>query len=211
MKVEDIVEFKKTKNRYRVAGFGRMKSPSDGKWVDSVIYEALSEWKEGYGYLPTERNVFIREAKDFEEKFEPSIPIVQVMDSRTGQYIYDFGVPEVLLGKYFEKGFSGQVNYSPDLKIDVDKFCYNIAFDIIVGDLKKADGRLSQELLDEIRKDIKAGESFKKTPEGITELQSLLFFLSLKTTQPAEEPAGQEAIAPEEVAAPVPEPDNDQE
>ncbi len=202
MKVEDIVEFKKTKNRYRIAGFGRMKNPSNGKWVDSVIYEAISEYKEDYGYIPTERGVYIREKSDFEEKFEQSVPAVQIMDSRTGQFIYDFGVPEFLLAKYFDLGYAGSVNYKPESGIEADKFCYNLAFNILVCDQEKADEKIPQELLDEIRGDIKAGK-FKKTPEGVSELQSLLFFLSIKSpeTQGVEPPAvdGEGATkAPEE-------------
>jgi len=82
MRIGDVVEFKKTKNRYRIAGFGRMKSPGNGKWVDAVIYETFMDYDpDEEEYTKVEPTVYIRELEDFEDKFEISLPKVQIYNS----------------------------------------------------------------------------------------------------------------------------------
>ena len=80
MKIGDIVEFKKTKNRYRIAGYGRMKDPKGNGWFDAVIYETYMDYdpdEDDYNRATTS-NIYVREKDDFEEKFEFSTPKVQI-------------------------------------------------------------------------------------------------------------------------------------
>lgn len=204
MKVNEIYEFKKTKNRYRIAGFGQMKAPGDGKWIDSVIYESFQEFKEG-DYFPAEPKVYVRESKEFEEKFERSIPAVQIFDSQTGQMLYNFGMSEATLAKYFDGGFGGRkhVKYTDgEGKPDLPTFCQILAGDILIGNMKEADDRITPELLDSLRKDIKAGV-FKKSSEGLAHIQNLLYFLSIpdesEKDAPKAEGESDGEMAPEEV------------
>ena len=180
MKVNDIVESKKTKNRYRVAGTGKMKLPGDDTWLDSVVYESFQDYAEDSGYVaPKETVVYIREMADFESEFEPSVPKIQIFDKNTGNYIYDFGISENLLVKYFEAGFGlrSSVLYKESLG-DLPTFCQILAGDILIGGMDKADERISQELLDAIRGDVESG-TFGRTAKGMIELQNLLYFLAI--------------------------------
>ena len=184
MNINDIVEFKKTKNRYRIAGFGKMKDPGSGEWIDSVVYENFQTYVEKFGYVaPEKHEVFIREKEDFESKFELSIPKIQVFNynpqTQTRQLIYDFGIGEFILSKYFDKGLGlrSAVKYTEEMG-DLNMFCQTLAGDILIGEMRKADSRISQELLDEIKKDIKVG-TFKKNVTGLSEIQSLLYFLAV--------------------------------
>lgn len=186
MKVNDIFEFKKTKNRYRVLGFGSMKDPSDGEWLDSVIYESYQEYKKGIGYLPyLNKKIYIREIADFLDKFTPSIPPIQIIGP-DGGLVYEFGVSEELLSRYFTDGY-GMANHvhGPDDMGLLAEFAQNLGADIMLVEMKKADDRISQDLLDVIRKDIKSGV-FKKNLGGLRELQNLLYFLSLPQYQEEE-------------------------
>lgn len=213
MNINDIVEFKKTKNRYRIAGFGKMKNPSTGEWIDSVVYENFQTYVEKFGYTAPEKSeVFIREKEDFESKFELSIPKVQVFNynpqTNTRQLIYDFGVGEFILSKYFDKGFGLRtaVKYTEEMG-DTNRFCQTLAGDILIGEMKKADSRISQALLDEIRKDIKTG-TFKKNITGLGEIQNLLYFLSVPGN---DEETKEEETQTEEEKLPIPEETKDTE
>ena len=189
MNVNDIVEFKKTKNRYRIAGFGRMKVPGSKEWLDSVVYENYQDRDEVLGYVsPKEVKIYTREKADFEEKFEQSIPKVQVFNTQDGRMIYDFGLPENVLARYFEEGYglAGSLTISDEAKKNLPMFCQNLAGDILIGGLKKADDRISQKLLDAIQKDIKAG-TFKKASQGLAEIQNLLYFLCIPDDSQKEE------------------------
>ena len=193
MNVNDIVEFKRTKNRYRIAGFGKMKDPNGKDWLDSVVYENFQIYKEEFGYVPPEKSeIFTRELKDFESKFELSIPKVQIFDSRDGRMVYDFGLGEFILSRYFDNGFGlrNHIKYSEEKDGDVGIFCQRLAGDILIGEMKKADGRISQELLDAIRKDIKGGV-FPKTTSGLGQIQNLLYFLSIPESKKEEETAAE--------------------
>ena len=203
MKIGDIVEFKKTKNRYRIAGFGRMKNPGNGKWLDSVIYEQYMD------YDPDEDDysksigggVFIREKEDFEDKFEYSIPKVQIYNSETGQPVYEFGVSEKLLSKYFEAGFAGSTSVHPETKKENETFenwCQSLAGDILIGGMTTADLRIEQPLLDQIRKDLEAG-NFGKGVSALASIQMLIFFLTVRTQEEQQPQEPTEALDPETV------------
>jgi hypothetical protein len=184
MNVNDIVEFKKTKNRYRIAGFGRMKTPGSKDWLDSVIYENFQDYDETLGYVsPKEVKIYTREKEEFEEKFEVSVPKVQVYDTRDGRMIYDFGLPENVLARYFDEGFGlgGSLKLSDEAKKNIPAFCQALAGDILIGGMTKADDRIDSKLLDTIKKDIKAGV-FKKSTQGMVEIQNLLYFLCIPDT-----------------------------
>lgn len=192
MKIGDIVEFKKTKNRYRIDGFGRMKNPGNGKWHDAVIYEQFMDYDpDEDDYTKSEPSVYIREKEDFEDKFEPSIPKVQIYNSETGQPIYDFGVSEKLLSRYFEAGFAGMTSVHPETKRPnegLDSWCQSLAGDIIIGGMTTSDTRIDQPLLDQIRKDLAEG-NFGKGVEALAKIQMLIFFLTIRTQEPqSEEP-----------------------
>ena len=195
MRIGDIVEFKKTKNRYRIAGFGRMKNPGNGKWLDSVIYEQYMEYDpETDDYTKMEPSVYIREKTDFEDKFELSIPKVQIYNSDTGQPIYEFGVSEKLLSEYFDLGFYGQKHVFLDKKpenMSIDAWCQNLAGDILIGGMKEADERITQEVLDRINSDL-AGGRFGSGINALSQIQMLVFFLTVRLNEP-EPTAVQEA------------------
>lgn len=189
MNVNDIVEFKKTKNRYRIAGFGRMKVPNAKGWVDSVVYENFQDFDEKFGYVgPKEVKIYTRELKDFEEKFEISVPKVQIFNSQDGKMIYDFGMPEVVLARYFDEGYGlrASITIPEEYQKNVPTFCQILAGDILIGGMKTADERISQKLLDAIKKDIKAGV-FEKTTVGLSEIQNLLYFLCIPDNEKDEE------------------------
>lgn len=186
MKVNDIFEFKKTKNRYRVLGFGSMKDPSDGEWLDSVIYEPYQEYKKGAGYVPyTNKKIYVRETADFLDRFTPSIPPIQIIGP-DGGLVYEFGVSEEILSRYFTDGFGmGKEVHGPaDMRL-LGEFAQSLGADIMLTDMKKADERISQGLLDAIRKDIKAGV-FSKNLGGLREVQNLIYFLSIPQYQEEE-------------------------
>jgi len=199
MNVNDIVEFKKTKNRYRIAGFGRMKVPNAKGWVDSVVYENFQDFDEKLGYVgPKDVKIYTRELKDFEAKFEISVPKVQVFNSQDGKMIYDFGLPELVLARYFDEGYGlrTSVHLSEEGLKNVPMFCQTLAGDILIGGMKTADERIEQKLLDAIKKDIKAG-IFEKNTVGLSEIQNLLYFLCIpddekkdETPVPEEKPVG---------------------
>jgi hypothetical protein len=199
MKIGDIVEFKKTKNRYRIAGFGRMKNPGNGRWTDAVIYEQFMNYDpDEDDYTKSEPTVYIREQEDFEDKFEPSIPKVQIYNSETGQPLYDFGVSEKPLATYFDMGFGGAKHVLLDKKpanMSIESWCQNLAGDILISGITKADERLSQEVLDQIRKDIGLG-AFGSGISALAQIQMLLFFLTVRTN---EEPEGEVEEKPEDV------------
>ena len=181
MNVNDIVEFKKTKNRYRVAGFGRMKVPGQKGWLDSVVYENYQDYDETLGYVaPKEVKIYTREKTEFESKFEPSIPKVQFFNTQDGKMIYDFGLPESVLVRYFDEGFglARSLTISDEAKKNLPLFCQTLSGDILIGDMRVADERLTQKLLDALRKDIKEGV-FAKNVQGMAEIQNLLYFLSI--------------------------------
>ena len=68
--------------------------------------------------------------------------------------------------------------------------------------MKEADDRITPELLDSLRKDIKAGV-FKKSSEGLAHIQNLLYFLSIpdesEKDAPKAEGESDGEMAPEEV------------
>jgi hypothetical protein len=191
MKIGDIVEFKKTKNRYRIAGFGRMKNPGNGRWTDAVIYESFMDYDpDEDDYVKSiEPSVYIREKEDFEDKFEPSIPKVQIYNSETGQPLYDFGVSEKLLSTYFDLGLGGAKHVLVDKKPDnmtIEVWCQTLAGDILISGMTKADERISQEILDQIRKDIDSGK-FGTGVAALAQIQMLLFFLTIRTNEEPEQ------------------------
>ena len=204
MKIGDIVEFKKTKNRYRIAGFGRMKNPGNGKWLDSVIYEQYMEYsQETDDYKKTEPSVYIREKEDFEDKFEPSIPKVQIYNSETGQPLYDFGVSEKLLSEYFDAGLAGQkhifLESTKPENMTIEAWCQNLAGDILIGGKKEADDRITQEALDRINADLADG----KFGSGITalgQIQMLIFFLTVRMNEPEQTVEGPNEVNNDEPA-----------
>lgn len=207
MNVNDIVEFKKTKNRYRVAGFGRMKVPGQKGWLDSVVYENFQDYDEILGYVaPKEIKIYTREKEDFEAKFEPSIPKVQVFNTQDGRMIYDFGLPENVLARYFDEGYglAGSLTISDEAKKNLPMFCQGLAGDILIGSMKTADDRISQKLLDAIKKDIKSGV-FAKNAQGMAEIQNLLYFLCIPddSEKKNEEEAPKIEEVPEEESQPL--------
>lgn len=178
MNINDIVEFKESKNRYRIAGFGQMKDPTTGNWLDSVVYESFQDYVPDYGYVaPKEVVAYIRELKDFSSNFEPSIPKIQIIDSSTSKYVYNFGVPEILLAKYFDLGYGLGTSLYPGGE-DHQEFSKKLAWNIMSGKVKKDDTRIDPKLLEEIKKDIKAGK-FSDSLEGLTQIQNLLYFLCI--------------------------------
>lgn len=191
MKIGDIVEFKKTKNRYRIAGFGRMKDPNGSKWSDAVIYETYMDYDpdEGDYTKASTIDVFIREKTDFDEKFEISIPMVQIYNSETGQPVYEFGVSERLLKEYFDLGFGGGKSIkasTKDPKVSIDVWCQTLAGDIVIGGMKTADERLTQEVLEKIRKDMEE-KKFGENIVALSQIQMLVFFLTIPIDDSSEE------------------------
>lgn len=191
MKINDIVEFKKTKNRYRIAGFGRMKDPKGNGWFDAVIYETYMDYdpdEDDYVKSGTS-NVYVREKDDFENKFEISIPKVQVYNSETGQPIYEFGVSEKLLSTYFEMGFGGNKAIHSETKApstSLEAWCQTLAGDILIGGMNTADERLTQEVLEKIKADLADGK-FGENIVALGQIQMLIFFLTIPMDSPAPE------------------------
>jgi hypothetical protein len=220
MKIGDIVEFKKTKNRYRIAGFGRMRNPGNGKWVDAAIYEAYMDYDpDEDDYTKTDPSVYIRELEDFEDKFELSIPKVQIYNSETGQPLYDFGVSEKVLSEYFGRGQGGGTQVHIEVKpenVAVEAWCQTLAGDILIAGMNKEDERISQEVLDQIRNDLNSGK-FGTGVSALAQIQMLLFFLTIKTAEnyPASEGNSEEeqveTINEEELSAVSEEAVEDQE
>lgn len=216
MRIGDVVEFKKTKNRYRIAGFGRMKSPGNGKWVDAVIYETFMDYDpDEEEYTKVEPTIYIRELEDFEDKFEISLPKVQIYNSETGQPLYDFGVSEKLLSEYFDRGQGGAKSIHVEVKPEnmaIEAWCQTLAGDILIAGMNKEDNRISQEVLDQIRKDLDAGR-FGKGVTALAQIQMLLFFLTIKTSEnyPSSEEESVENISEEELSSVSEEVSEDQE
>ena len=191
MKINDIVEFKKTKNRYRIAGFGRMKDPKGNGWFDAVIYETYMDYdpdEDDYVKSGTS-NIYVREKDDFENKFEISIPKVQVYNAETGQPIYEFGVSEKLLSTYFEMGFGGNKAIHSETKApstSLEAWCQTLAGDILIGGMNTADERLTQEVLEQIKADLANGK-FGENIVALGQIQMLIFFLTIPMDSPAPE------------------------
>ena len=205
MKIGDIVEFKKTKNRYRIAGYGRMKDPKGNGWFDAVIYETYMDYDpDEDDYMKTGSfNIYVREKDDFESKFEFSIPKVQVYNSDTGQPIYEFGVSEKLLSTYFEEGFGGNKAIHSETKApstSLEAWCQTLAGDILIGGMTTADERLTQEVLEKIRTDLADGK-FGENIVALGQIQMLIFFLTVPMDSPAPE-----GIIEEPVEEPIEEP-----
>lgn len=186
MNTGEIYEFKKTKNRYRIAGFGRMKNPGNGKWLDAVIYESYMDYDpDTDDYTKSEISAYVREKEDFEDKFELSIPKVQIYNSETGQPLYEFGMSEKLLSEYFNSGFGGAKHVFLDKKpenMTIEAWCQRIAGDIVISGMTTADERLSQEVLDKIKEDLAAGK-FDSGIEALSQIQMLLFFLTIRINE----------------------------
>lgn len=68
-----IVEFTKTKNRYKILQFdSKMKDPTTRKWLDSVIYQECKKFNSlTKEYINIDNGkIYVREKKDFLRKFE---------------------------------------------------------------------------------------------------------------------------------------------
>lgn len=207
MKIGDIVEFKKTKNRYRIAGYGRMKDPKGNGWFDAVIYETYMDYdpdEDDYNRAATS-NIYVREKDDFEEKFEFSIPKVQIYSSETGQPIYEFGVSEKLLSTYFDLGFGGNRSIHSNVKdpnTSIEAWCQTLAGDILIGEMNTADERLTQEVLDQIKSDLAAGK-FGENIVALGKIQMLIFFLTIPMDASAAEPVEEGAVPEFDAEAPA--------
>jgi len=94
----------------------------------------------------------------------------------------------------------------------IEAWCQTLAGDILIAGMDKEDNRISQEVLDQIRKDLDAGR-FGKGVTALAQIQMLLFFLTIKTAEdyPSSEEESVENISEEELSSVSEEVSEDQE